>query len=1005
MDYKELFHKYKEKGKDLWQTGKIQRYSRITYDVLWNVILFFLVIGFIGVFFAGGIGMGYFASLVKEEPIRSYESMEKDIYNYEETSKLYFADNNYFGDVRSDLHREETTLDNISDTLIDAVIATEDEYFEEHNGIVPKAIVRAVVQEATNAEMKSGGSTLTQQLIKNQILTNEVSFERKAKEILLAMRLERFFEKDQILEAYLNIVPYGREASGQNIAGIQTAAQGIFGIDAKNVNLAQAAYLAGLPQSPSRYTPFANGGGLKDEEGLQPGINRMKTVLNRMLEAGYINQEEYEEAINYDIVADFTEESTSPVEEYPYVMHEAEKRAINIIADMLAEEDGYTREDLEEDEVLKEEYEILAERDIRRNGYNVHTTIDKEIYDTFQEIVKEYEYFGPDWTGDVENPETGEMEETTLPIRTGGMLIENSTGRIISFVGGRDYEDSEINYATQATRSNGSTMKPLLSYGPGMEAGVVQPGTPIADVKEVIHYPGGSWDLSNYGGGNYGIVSARTALANSYNIPAGKVYLEIMNDNPVEQYLEKMGITSLEENEYANPSLSIGGTKHGVTVEENTNAFASFSNGGQFVDAYMIEKITTNEGETVYEHESDPVDVFSPQTAYLTLDLMRDVIRRGTGTYLNSQLAHTGVDWAGKTGTSQDYKDAWFVATNPNVTFGTWIGYDLEKSIRCSNCSLSYSQRNIKLWAELINAATDINPDLFAPQENFERPSGIVERSYCQISGMLPSDLCQEAGLVATDLFNEKFVPTKEDDSLIRGTYVLVDGKAVVAGPNTPAEFTDGDGLTFNPEFLERMGYDKYNDISVLFPRTNREAWENISVPSEELGATLEDDGDGPAEPSSVRHSNSTLSWGQSSSNDVVGYRIFRADQRDGDFELIGNTTGTSYSVPNRNAIYHVKAVDYFGLESSPSNAVVVGELSSDNDNNNDDEDDRRNNNGNKNNNNNENNNNGNGNNGNQSNDGNSQSEDKEEEENENPENENDKSDKNEESEQKNNDN
>jgi len=261
VNNKKWRHLWNSKIKSSWRTGKIQRSSRITYDVFWNVMLFFIMIGFIGLFLAVGLGAGYFASLVKDEPIRSYASMEEDIYNYEETSKLYYADNKFISDVRADLHRDEVRLEDVSDILIDAVIATEDEYFYEHKGVVPKAIIRAVAQEAANSDVKTGGSTLTQQLIKNQILTNEVSFTRKAKEILLALRLERLFEKEQILEAYLNIIPYGREASGYNIAGVQTAAQGIFNVDADEVNLPQAAYLAGLPQSPSAYTPFVNSGG------------------------------------------------------------------------------------------------------------------------------------------------------------------------------------------------------------------------------------------------------------------------------------------------------------------------------------------------------------------------------------------------------------------------------------------------------------------------------------------------------------------------------------------------------------------------------------------------------------------------------------------------------------------------------------------------------------------------------------------------------------------------
>src|SRR5699024_6370982 len=143
-------------------------------------------------------------------------------------------------------------------------------------------------------------------------------------------------------------------------------------------------------------------------------------------------------------------------------------------------------------------------------------------------------------------------------------------------------------------------------------------------------------------------------------------------------------------------SLSLGGMSRGVTVEENANAFATFGNNGKFVDAYMIDKIETSDGKTIYQHESKEVDVFSPQTNYLTLDIMRDVISEGTGTYLNSQLKHSSFDWAGKTGTSQEWKDTWFVATNPNVTFATWMGYDTPKSLQCADCSLGYSDRNVK---------------------------------------------------------------------------------------------------------------------------------------------------------------------------------------------------------------------------------------------------------------------------------------------------------------------
>jgi len=214
---------------------KHQQKMVIAYNVTWNLFLLLLVIGLIGFSFIGGLGAGYFASLVKDEPIRSEKELEKDIYDYSETTKVYFADNVYLGKIRTDLEREKIKIDQISEHLKHAIVAVEDEYFYEHKGIVPKAIMRAIFQEFSNSSVRTGGSTLTQQLIKNQILTNEVSFERKAKEILLALRLEKYFTKDQILEAYLNVSSFGRNSSGRNIAGVQAAAQGIFGIDAKDL--------------------------------------------------------------------------------------------------------------------------------------------------------------------------------------------------------------------------------------------------------------------------------------------------------------------------------------------------------------------------------------------------------------------------------------------------------------------------------------------------------------------------------------------------------------------------------------------------------------------------------------------------------------------------------------------------------------------------------------------------------------------------------------------------
>ncbi|WP_449621350.1 transglycosylase domain-containing protein [Robertmurraya sp. Marseille-Q9965] len=886
---------------------KTKKSASITYHVVWNLVLIFFVVIILGGAFAGGVGAGYFASMVKDEPIRSYDSMKKDIYNYEETSDLYFADDVYLGKLRTDLEREEVKLEDVSDYLIKAVVATEDEYFYEHDGVVPKAILRALFQEVTNSAVQTGGSTLTQQLIKNQILTNEVSFERKAKEILLALRLELFFDKKEILEAYLNVSTFGRNSTGRNIGGVQAAAKGIFGVTAKELTLPQAAFIAGLPQSPFGYTPFTNKGEIKNN--LEPGMTRMKTVLERMYDKGSITKEQYNEAINYDITQDFIPPSTSPQEEYPWLTFEIEKRAIDILSTILAEKDGYTVEDLENDEDLKNEYLTLADRDLRKNGYKIHSTIKKDIYDAMQKVKDEFTYYGSDIQTTETDPETNEEVTVNKPVQVGAMMIENKTGKILSFVGGRDFNQEQLNHATSGKRSNGSTMKPLLVYAPAIELGKLAPGSILPDLPLKLNPASSSPWPKNYGGGYSGLVSARYALAKSYNVPAVKAYIDILGQRPAE-YLTKMGITSLTPEDYTNRSTAIGGLTNGITVEENVNAFGTFANNGQFIDAYLIEKIVDKEGNTIYQHEVKPVDVFSPQTAYLTYDMMRDVIRSGTAASLNSRLKFSS-DWAGKTGTAQDYKDAWFVATNPNISFGTWLGYDTPKPLEVKYKGLSYSNRNIYLWAQMMNAAYDVAPDLVDPAETIKMPGGIVRRSFCAVSGLLPSDACSKAGLVETDLFNAKYVPSKVDDSLIEGKYVQIGEKKYLALDSTPEEFSEA-GLILNPDYIEKLFGVNVNPQQ-LIPKKDR--WSKILLPDDKI----EDNGKVPS-PLTAKVSGSTITWANHPEKDIVGYRVYKDGSK-----VASIKTGDKLSYKGSNGLYYVTAVDIAGKESKPSKELRIG--------------------------------------------------------------------------------
>ncbi|MEK3933855.1 transglycosylase domain-containing protein [Sporosarcina sp. FSL W7-1349] len=896
-----------EKLGELNQTSWARR-LRITSGVLWNLLIVFLIFGLTFTVFAASVGAGYFASLVSKEPLRPKEEMRQAIFNYEETSEIY-TNGQYLRKVSADIERKETRLEDVSQYVIDAVMATEDEYFNQHKGIVPKAVFRGLFQDVTNSDSQTGGSTLTQQLIKNQILTNEVSYERKAKELLLAMRLEHFMEKDEILEAYLNIIPYGRNANGTNIAGIEAAAEGIFDKSAKDLTLPQAAYIAGIPQAPFAYTPFYNRNrGLKEPEYLQPGINRMKTVLFRMKETGYITDAQYEEAVAYDITKDFKEPSIPSSEHYPYLTEEIQRRTVQILSKMIAEEDGVDPDRLENEKKLNEKYTIMAERSMRNDGFRIYATVDLELYDALNEVAQNYDRYGYTYTDEKKNSETGEVEIVKYPVQVGAMMIENNTGRILAFVGGRDHNEEEVNHATQSFRQNGSTMKPLAVFAPAIEYGVIGAGSPVVDVK--FNWSG--WKPVNFlANQELGIIPARQALASSQNLATARLYRQILDRRPAE-FLEKMGFSKLQEDDYENASFSLGAMGIGASVEENTNAFATFANGGKFVDSYLIEKIEDREGNIIFEHKSEAVDVFSPQTAYIITDMLRDVPKYGTATNMRNHL-NFNIDMAAKTGTTDSYSDSWLVGYNPNISLGVWMGYKYQTLSLQGPGNRSYGTSNIRtttLFAQLMNAANKVKPDVIGAGARFQQPEGVVSRSFCGISGLAPSAACSSAGLVRSDLFNARvMLPNKADDSIISSSSVLINGKRYQALPSTPREFITAGGVGVNSEFIERMLGPLKGDASKLFPANSGFASQVVS------GAVFHAD-DVPPAPVSVSNNGGTLQWSNSPSNDVVGYYIYRDGKR------VGAISSASRSYPIGGGSYYVVAVDITGKQSGPSNVV-----------------------------------------------------------------------------------
>ena len=711
------------------------------YDTVWNVVLFLIVTLSLFGIFGGAIGLGYIAALVNDHEIQTAEEMKQSLTEMTESTTVSFGSGEEIGTLRTDLVREKITYDEMSPYLIDALIATEDEYFYEHNGMVPKAFIRASLQQVVS-DNTTGGSTITQQLIKNQLLTTDTTFDRKATEILLSFRVEKLLEKDEILEAYLNQVSFGRNANGQNIAGVEAAAQGIFGISANELNIAQAAFIAGMPQNPYAYTPFTQLGEVKDQDYLEPGLQRLSYVLNRMHTEGMITDEEYEEAQNYDIIGNLTTRVETPNELYPHLTDEIERRTVQILKYVLAEEDGLDRSDVDNTPLINEEYTIRANSALRNQGYQITTTIDKEIYDTMQQIKDDSPYYyGERSSAEALDAQPGQTEEM-LQHEIGVILKNNKTGAIIGFVGGRDFERSAINHATMTKRQAGSIMKPLAAYAPAIDKGLIVPDTVLLDQKFEITHEG--WAPTNYDAENeYGLVTAYHALTNSFNLSTLRLWSQVKSERP-QDYLTQVGI-DIPLNQYADlerttlvDSFALGSLD--MSVEESVDAFSSLANNGMFADSYMIETITGPDGEVVYQHEVEPIRVWEDSTAYLTSEILENVFREGSAYYISDyydQVSGT-YDWAGKTGTTDSFVDSWFTAYNPEVTLGVWMGYDQ----RIPQVYETYQEErhHIYAWREFASRLSEVNPELMGANQFRSQPSSVSQVRFCALTMELESD-------------------------------------------------------------------------------------------------------------------------------------------------------------------------------------------------------------------------------------------------------------------------
>lgn len=888
---------------------------KTTLKVTWITLKWTLISVFLAGLVGGSAAFGYVSALVKKDPVRSEEAIRQQMQENAITGFAYFNDDTVIGQLRTEEDRRLAELDDIPQVLLDAVLSIEDKDFNNHHGIDFRGLYRAVTQKLLNEEVQTGGSTITQQLARRVFLTLDRDDGRKARELLLALRMERLMSKDEILLAYLNKIPYGNGATGYNLYGIKAAAKGLFDIDdLSKLNVAQAAYLAGLPQSPSQYSAFTSKPAF-DEDGFKKAVTRQQLVLKRMLEEQKITNEQYQDALKFDLKASMPPAAQKAYTTYPYLMIETEKEAAEILLKIQKPELDPVKNQAAYNEALKSIHTQLL-----RGGYQIYTTIDKTIYDSMHEISSNDKNFAPN------DPKKG-MEQV------GAIMIDSKTGAIKGMIEGRNFFEEQLNHATQAYRQPGSTMKPIAAYIPALEKGAVQPASIVDDIPIILkdgvkgfHLPE-NWDHKFHG-----LMTARRALNQSYNIPAIDIFLNKVGINDAWDFAKKLGITSIQKEDYYAQTGVIGGLSRGTSVRELTGAYASIPNKGAFNETFMIREIKDSNGQTIYSHDLKPTQVFSPQSAYLITDMMKTVISQGTATDLMKKYKSYGkIEISGKTGSTQDDADAWFMGFSPDITVGVWIGYD--QPINKLSAKTLQTNHAKDIWALIMNKTIEQKPELF-PTKTFAKPEGIVSATVSNLSGKLPSELTSSSNHLVTDIFNKKYVPTEVDNVMVKMKISSYNGLNYMAQENTPADFVQEKTVIKRQKSISQLLKEIQVAMSKL-PEKSRKPIDNYKPTDYDDDAPSEmdprvDDGKEPTAPTNVvvtkNGENVTITFQPSTNADLVGYRIYRSDNR-GKFQLIGGKVVLAGSdakfndtIPAASLMgYYVTAVDVAGKESTPS--------------------------------------------------------------------------------------
>lgn len=671
------------------------------------------------------IGIGVFAGIFFSDKWKiSKEDLEISLHN----TTVYDKDGKQIAELTGDENRKIITLSEMGEYIPNAFVAIEDERFYSHYGIDIKRTAGAIVTYITHGGKSSfGGSTITQQLVKNMMNDDADSgfagVERKIREWSRAYQIEQMFSKSQILELYLNEI-----FMGSTVYGVESGSQYYFSKSAKDLSLAESAFLAGINDAPNSYNPFG------ETDNTEKIERRTKTVLGQMKKLrdantkgteslSKITDEDFEKAIEeVEKGLNFKKGSTADTSNISY--HAA--AAIDQVATELAEE--------------KEVNYKTARAMVFNGGYKLYTTQDSSIQDIMEEEYLKTKY--------IKKATTTKGKAENAHSQSAMVVIDHKTGQVVGTVGGLGTDSSTLglNRATQSKRQPGSSIKPLVAVGPALEEKVITAATVYNDVKTDFGY-----GYINNAGSYRGNISVRQGIECSSNIVNMKILSNLGIEKGIE-YANEFGLSYYNKQDDASLGLAIGGTTNGTNPLQMAAAYAAIANGGEYIEPTFYTKLENSSGKVVLETKQEKRRVLSEQNAYILANILKSPVYGFKGGATATSCKISGMDTAAKTGTTSSYKDKWLCGFTPYYAAATWFGYDEPETIS----GIANADNPAKpIWASVMK---QIHANL--KSATFKEPSGIVSAKICAVTGKVATSKCSDT---YTEVFASGTVPSECD--------------------------------------------------------------------------------------------------------------------------------------------------------------------------------------------------------------------------------------------------